>query len=131
MKKGEINMAKKEERFEVTFRDGSQLKDEGVRQILVDKETGVNYLCWKSGYGAAITPLLDSGGKVIVLSLAVPPVLKYVSDSPDIFFRIGSNKYMYALKGCFDTLSISDFCFIGFHRQLDPFNSSLLTEMFF
>ena len=48
------------------FRDGSQLKDEGVRQILVDKETGVNYLCWKSGYGAAITPLLDSEGKVIV-----------------------------------------------------------------
>ena len=45
-------MAKKEERFEVTFRDGSQLKAEGVRQILVDKETGVNYLCWKSGYGA-------------------------------------------------------------------------------
>ena len=57
---------RKEERFEVTFRDGSQLKDEGVRQILVDKETGVNYLCWKSGYGAAITPLLDSEGKVIV-----------------------------------------------------------------
>lgn len=25
-----------------------------------------NYLCWKSGYGAAITPLLDSEGKVIV-----------------------------------------------------------------
>ena len=62
-------MAKKEERFEVTFRDGSQLKDEGVRQILVDKETGVNYLCWKSGYGAAITPLLDSEGKVIVMYL--------------------------------------------------------------
>ena len=61
-----INMAKKEERFEVIFRDGSQLKDEGVRQILVDKETGVNYLCWKSGYGASITPLLDSEGKVIV-----------------------------------------------------------------
>ena len=26
-------MAKKEERFEVTFRDGSWLKDEGIRQI--------------------------------------------------------------------------------------------------
>ncbi len=64
-------MAKKEERFEVTFRDGSQLKDEGVRQILVDKETGVNYLCWKSGYGAAITPLLDSEGKVIVTKKTV------------------------------------------------------------
>ena len=50
-------MAKKEERFEVTFRDGSQLKDEGVRQILVDKKTGVNYLCWNSGFGASITPL--------------------------------------------------------------------------
>lgn len=66
LEKRGINMAKKEERFEVIFRDGSQLKDEGVRQILVDKETGVNYLCWKSGYGAAITPLLDSEGKVIV-----------------------------------------------------------------
>ena len=30
-------MAKKEERFEVIFRDGSSLKDEGIRQILVDK----------------------------------------------------------------------------------------------
>ena len=48
-------MAKKEERFEVIFRDGSSLKDEGIRQILVDKETGVNYLCWKSGYGAVLT----------------------------------------------------------------------------
>ena len=56
----------KEERFEVTFRDGSWLKDEGIRQILVDKETGVNYLCWNSGFGASITPLLDSEGKVIV-----------------------------------------------------------------
>ena len=66
LEKRGINMAKKEERFEVIFRDGSQLKDEGVRQILVDKETGVNYLCWNSGFGASITPLLDSKVKVIV-----------------------------------------------------------------
>ena len=66
LEKRGINMAKKEERFEVIFRDGSQLKDEGVRQILVDKETGVNYLCWNSGFGASITPLLDSEGKIIV-----------------------------------------------------------------
>ena len=59
-------MAKKEERVEVRVREGSSLKDEGVLQILVDKETGVNYLCWKSGYGAGITPLLDSEEKVIV-----------------------------------------------------------------
>lgn len=57
---------KSKKEFEVIFRDGSSLKDEGIRQILVDKETGVNYLCWKSGYGASITPLLDSEGKVIV-----------------------------------------------------------------
>ena len=59
-------MAKKEERFEVIFSDGSSLKDQGIPPTLVDKETGVNYLCWKSGYGAGITPLLDSEGKVIV-----------------------------------------------------------------
>ena len=59
-------MAKKENRFEVIFKDGSQISDEGYRQILVDKETGVNYLMWKSGYGAGITPLLDSEGKGIV-----------------------------------------------------------------
>ncbi|MBQ6492606.1 MAG: hypothetical protein IJI92_01890 [Erysipelotrichaceae bacterium] len=59
-------MAKKENRFEVIYKDGSQLSDEGYRQILVDKHTGVNYLAWKSGYGAGITPLLDSEGNVIV-----------------------------------------------------------------
>ena len=59
-------MAKKENRFEVVFKDGSSISDEGTRQILVDKETGVNHLAWKTGYGAGITPLLDSDGKVII-----------------------------------------------------------------
>ena len=59
-------MAKKEERFEVVYKDGSDMKNSGVRQIIVDKETGVNYLAWKAGYGAGITPLLESDGKVIV-----------------------------------------------------------------
>ena len=59
-------MAKKEERFEVVFADGSQLTDAGIRQILVDHETGVNYLIWKSGYAGSITPLLDSEGKVVI-----------------------------------------------------------------
>ncbi len=56
----------KVERFEVVYKDGSQIKDEGVRQILVDKETGVNYLVWKSGYAGGITPLLDAEGKPII-----------------------------------------------------------------
>ena len=59
-------MAKKEERFEVVFTDGSQLKDEGLRQILVDKVTGVNYLVWKAGYAGGITPLLDGNGNVVI-----------------------------------------------------------------
>ena len=59
-------MARKEERFEVVFRVGSSLSDKGVRQILVDKVTGVNYLVWQSAGGAGITPLLDSEGKAVV-----------------------------------------------------------------
>ncbi len=59
-------MAKKENRFEVVFKEGSELKNEGFRQIMVDTETGVNYLVWKSGYAGGITPLLDPDGKPIV-----------------------------------------------------------------
>lgn len=59
-------MAKDKDRFVVVHRDGSSLKDEGIRQILVDRETGVNYLMWKSGYGAGITPLLDREGKPVI-----------------------------------------------------------------
>nr|WP_316623071.1 DUF6440 family protein [uncultured Ruminococcus sp.] len=59
-------MSKDENRFKVLYKDGSQIKDAGVRQILVDTETGVNYLVWKSGYAGGITPLMDSEGKVIV-----------------------------------------------------------------
>ncbi len=59
-------MAKKESRFEVIFKDGSVIQEEGIRQIIVDKETGVHYLAWKAGYGAGITPLLDSDGKVVI-----------------------------------------------------------------
>lgn len=59
-------MGNKENRFKVVYKDGGQLAEDGVRQILVDTQTGVNYLAWKSGYAEGITPLLDSSGKVIV-----------------------------------------------------------------
>ncbi len=59
-------MAKKGNRFEVIFKDGSAITEGGVRQIIVDKETGVHYLTWKAGYGAGITPLLDTDGKVVI-----------------------------------------------------------------
>lgn len=35
-------------------------------EIIVDKETGVNYLLVKNGYGAGLTPLLDENGKTII-----------------------------------------------------------------
>ena len=57
---------KKEERFEVVVREGSYLSDDGIRRILRDKETGVNYLAWQSGNAGGIIPLLDSDGKVMV-----------------------------------------------------------------
>lgn len=59
-------MAKKDNRFEVVFQDGSSIREEGQRQILVDTETGVNYLVWKSGYAGGITPLLDRDGKPVI-----------------------------------------------------------------
>lgn len=63
-------MAKKEKRFEVVYKEGSQLGLEGVRMILVDLLTGVNYLAVANGCGGyAITPLLDSNGNVTVTAL--------------------------------------------------------------
>ena len=59
-------MAKNDERFVVVYKDGEQLKNSGNRQILVDTQTGVNYLVWKSGYAGGITPLLGSDGKVVI-----------------------------------------------------------------
>lgn len=59
-------MSKKEKRFSVIYKDGSQLSDEGLRQILVDHNTGVNYLVWKSGYSGGITPLFDNNGNIII-----------------------------------------------------------------
>ena len=46
------------ENIYIPKKDGSRV-DWGAK-------TGVHYLLWKSGYGAGITPLLDSDGTVIV-----------------------------------------------------------------
>ena len=62
-------MAKDTDRFVIVHKEGSSLKDEGYRQLLVDRETGVTYLLWKSGYGAAMTPLIDEEGKPVITRL--------------------------------------------------------------
>lgn len=53
-----------DKRFEVVSQEGSSFSY--LRAILVDKETGVNYLFVQSGYAGGLTPLLDADGKPVV-----------------------------------------------------------------
>ncbi|MDE6975086.1 MAG: xylan 1,4-beta-xylosidase [Lachnospiraceae bacterium] len=54
-------MAKKE-RFEIVYSQGAI----DVMQILVDTETGVNYVFRKVGNAGGITVLLDKDGKPVI-----------------------------------------------------------------
>ena len=51
-------------------------------KIIVDTETGANYLFRQSGYGAGFTPLLDSDGAVVITPQAkIPAIVKKFSKS--------------------------------------------------
>ena len=54
----------KENKFELVYRQrvsfGSSI------MIFQDKETGVQYVFVKNGYGGGLTPLLDSDGKPVL-----------------------------------------------------------------
>ena len=52
------------DRFDIKEKEGISLMTDAV--IIIDKETGVNYLYVCRGYGGGLTPLLDSDGKPIV-----------------------------------------------------------------
>ena len=54
-----ITMANKEKRFETIYTQGTSLS------IVVDTETGVNYLVHDTG----ITPLLDKNGTVVITEI--------------------------------------------------------------
>ena len=56
----------KYKRFQKIYTQGAS----GVMEIWVDIETGVNYLCYRSGYGGGITPLLDNEGKPVITPVA-------------------------------------------------------------
>ena len=58
-------MAKKEDRFDVTIKDGNGLSGPEV-SIIVDKKTGVNYLFAASGYAGGLTVLLNRDGTPVV-----------------------------------------------------------------
>ncbi len=53
-----------EKRFEVIYKQGG-FANPSVK-ILVDKQTGVNYMWVESGYAGGLTPLLDRDGKPVV-----------------------------------------------------------------
>ena len=55
----------KENRF---IRSYSQGGWQGITEIWVDKETGVNYLYHAAGYSGGLTPLLDREGKPVITS---------------------------------------------------------------
>ena len=56
------NKMAKDERFERIYSQGKLTSME----IWVDKETGVNYLFYQSGYAGGMTVLLDKEGKPVI-----------------------------------------------------------------
>lgn len=57
----------KEKRFVDVSKEGSGF---GItKRILIDRETGVYYLFVQSGYGAAMTPLLNANGEPTIHKL--------------------------------------------------------------
>ena len=52
------------DRFDIKEKESMGLITEA--SIVIDKETGVNYLFVQRGYGGGLTPLLDSEGKPII-----------------------------------------------------------------
>ena len=53
---------KEDTRFEVLYRQGSLTS----YKIILDRETGVQYLMTTDGYAGGLTPLLDREGRPIV-----------------------------------------------------------------
>ena len=53
-----------EKRFTIVDKQGSGLTS--ALQEIVDRQTGVHYLTWQSGYAGGITPLLGTDGKPVI-----------------------------------------------------------------
>ena len=58
-------MAKKDDRFIKVYSHGGGFSKPAT-YILVDRETGVNYLYAASGYRGGLTVLLDKDGKPVI-----------------------------------------------------------------
>ena len=60
---------KKDERFVKVHEEGTGFG--WLRTVWVDKQTGVNYVWFGSGYAGGLTVLLDRDGKPVVSALPV------------------------------------------------------------
>lgn len=58
-------MANKDKRFQRAYPNG---KMSGI-EIIIDTETGVNYLFAQAGYAGGLTPLLDKDGKPVITKI--------------------------------------------------------------
>ena len=54
--------AKKPRRYVIKYTEGH---DFASFQIMVDRQTGVNYLLVNQGNGVSMTPLLDANGEIV------------------------------------------------------------------
>ena len=52
------------DRFDIKEKENVSILTEA--SIIIDKETGVNYLYVCRGYGGGLTPLLDADGKPLI-----------------------------------------------------------------
>lgn len=54
-----------EDRFDIVYKTTREM---GLNKIfvLVDRETGVNYLFMQNGYAGGMTPFLDADGKPVI-----------------------------------------------------------------
>ena len=59
-------MSKHDNRFIITEKQGGSLKDTGLIKVIVDRETGVNYLWHGYGNAGGLTPLLNADGTPVV-----------------------------------------------------------------
>lgn len=59
---------KKEKRFVKVYSDGGGFSGPATC-VLVDRQTGINYLYVSGSYGGGVTPLLNRDGSPVVTSL--------------------------------------------------------------
>ena len=63
-------MSRENNRFVRVYKEGNSLRNDGYRQLLVDRETGVTYLIVSVGYGSCITPLLKADGTPVITRIS-------------------------------------------------------------